>query len=34
LHANSYIVKPDDYEAFLRLMDDLARYWLDWNKTT
>lgn len=33
LHANSYVVKPDDYESFLHLMDDLAKYWLTWNET-
>ena len=30
--ANSYIVKPVDYEKFHRLMADLGRYWLVWNR--
>lgn len=32
LRANSYIVKPADFEEFHRLMADLGRYWLGWNK--
>jgi CheY-like chemotaxis protein len=32
LHANSYLVKPDDYDAFVQLMDELGRYWLTWNE--
>lgn len=30
-HANSYLVKPLDFEKFTRLMDDLGFYWLGWN---
>ena len=30
-HANSYLVKPVDFESFTRLMDDLGFYWLGWN---
>ena len=30
-HANSYIVKPVDYEKFRVLMDDLGFYWMSWN---
>lgn len=30
-HANSYLVKPVDFEKFTRLMDDLCYYWLGWN---
>ncbi|MEW8131547.1 MAG: response regulator, partial [Candidatus Thiodiazotropha endolucinida] len=29
--ANSYIVKPMDYQKFTHLMDDLGFYWLAWN---
>lgn len=32
LHANSYLVKPVDFEQFTRLMDDLGFYWLGWNR--
>ena len=32
-HANSYIVKPVDYEKFRYLMDDLGFYWMSWNTT-
>jgi CheY-like chemotaxis protein len=32
-HANSYIVKPVDYEKFRQLMNDLGFYWLSWNTT-
>jgi hypothetical protein len=32
-HANSYIVKPVDFEKFAQLMDDLGFYWLAWNRT-
>jgi CheY-like chemotaxis protein len=30
-HANSYLVKPLDFEKFSRLMKDLGFYWLNWN---
>ena len=30
-HANSYVVKPVDFEKFNQLMDDLGFYWLGWN---
>jgi CheY-like chemotaxis protein len=30
-HANSYLVKPVDFEKFAKLMDDLTLYWLGWN---
>lgn len=30
--ANSYLVKPVDFEKFTRLMRDLGYYWLGWNK--
>lgn len=30
-HANSYIVKPVDFEKFRRLMSDLGFYWMSWN---
>jgi CheY-like chemotaxis protein len=29
--ANSYLVKPVDFERFARLMGDLGFYWLKWN---
>lgn len=30
-HANSYLVKPIDFDNFTRMMDDLGYYWLAWN---
>jgi len=33
LGANSYLVKPVDYDEFSRLVGDLGRYWLQSNKT-
>jgi CheY-like chemotaxis protein len=30
-HANSYLVKPVDYDRFTQLMTDLGFYWLGWN---
>ena len=30
-HANSYLVKPLDFELFTRLMEELGFYWLGWN---
>jgi len=30
-HANSYLVKPMDFEKFTQLMDELGFYWLGWN---
>lgn len=30
-HANSYVVKPLDWDHFNELMDDLGSYWLGWN---
>jgi len=29
--ANSYLVKPVDFDKFTRLMHDLGFYWLGWN---
>lgn len=30
-HANSYLVKPLDFDQFSSLMKDLGFYWLAWN---
>ncbi len=30
-HANSFVVKPLDFDRFAKLMDDLGFYWLKWN---
>ena len=30
-HANSYLIKPLDFEKFTKLMNDLGFYWLGWN---
>ena len=30
-HANSYLIKPLDFELFTRLMEELGFYWLGWN---
>ena len=30
-HANSYLVKPDDFSMLDSMMKDLGDYWLDWN---
>ena len=31
-HANSYLVKPVDFDKFTQLMDDMGFYWLGWNR--
>ncbi len=31
-HANSYLVKPVDFEKFRQMMVDLGEYWMQWNK--
>lgn len=31
-HANSYLVKPLDFDKFTALMQDLGLYWLGWNR--
>jgi CheY-like chemotaxis protein len=31
-HANSYLVKPVDFQKFTQLMEDLGFYWLGWNR--
>ncbi len=31
-HANSYLVKPVDFNNFTQLMEDLGYYWLCWNR--
>lgn len=31
LHANSYLVKPVNFDKFEQLMDDLGFYWMAWN---
>ncbi|MEW4982657.1 MAG: response regulator [Cycloclasticus sp.] len=30
--ANSYVVKPLDFDKFEQLMDDMGYYWMAWNK--
>lgn len=30
-HANSYLVKPDDFSILDSMMKDVGDYWLDWN---
>ena len=30
-HANSYLVKPLDFDNFKQLINDLGFYWLGWN---
>jgi len=30
-HANSYLVKPIDFDNFTKMMDELGYYWLVWN---
>jgi CheY-like chemotaxis protein len=30
-HANSYVVKPVDFQKFRDLMNELGYYWLVWN---
>ena len=32
LHANSYLVKPIDYENFRQMVTDLLNYWGVWNR--
>jgi len=32
-HANSYLVKPVDFQKFQELMNDLGFYWLSWNRS-
>lgn len=31
-HANSYLVKPVDFDGFCALMETLGYYWLAWNE--
>ena len=31
-HANSYLVKPVEFEHFVELMEMLGYYWLAWNQ--
>jgi len=31
-YANSYLVKPVEFDDFRRMMRDLGFYWLVWNK--
>ena len=31
-HANSYVIKPVDFQCFANLLKDLGYYWLAWNK--
>ena len=32
-HANSYLVKPTDFDRLRRMVLDLGQYWLNWNET-
>jgi two-component system response regulator len=31
-HANSYLVKPVNFDEFIQMIDDLGHYWLGWNR--
>ena len=31
-HANSYLVKPMDYEHFKAMLDNVGHYWMTWNQ--
>lgn len=31
-HANSYLVKPMDYEQFKAMLDNVGHYWMSWNQ--
>ncbi len=31
--ANSYLVKPVEFESFNQMMRDVQRYWTTWNRT-
>jgi CheY-like chemotaxis protein len=33
LHANSYVVKPADFQQFVTLIADVRRYWLERNRS-
>lgn len=32
-YANSYLVKPVNFQQFTRMLNDLGDYWLAWNQT-
>ena len=32
-HANSYLVKPLDFNSFRKMVDDLSYYWGIWNQS-
>ncbi|HUG19775.1 MAG TPA: response regulator [Planctomycetaceae bacterium] len=32
-HANSYVVKPADFDKLCKLVDDLSLYWSVWNES-
>lgn len=32
-HANSYLVKPAEFEELIQLVEALGKYWLDWNSS-
>ena len=29
-HANAFIVKPNDYDAFIKFSDSLGDFWINW----
>ncbi len=31
-HANSYLVKPVNFDEFIQMIADLSHYWLGWNR--
>ncbi len=31
-HANSYVVKPTDFERFTEMMEFIGLFWLGWNR--
>jgi len=31
-YANSYLVKPLNFDKFSKMLDSLAEYWIEWNR--
>ncbi len=33
LGANTYLIKPDEFQELSQMLDDLGKFWVTWNQS-